>query len=416
MRIGFILDDSGLSVDLCYPPKGNPGVGGTLYLFAGLAYELATRFSFECLIAHVSEDVKLPHYIKESFISSHGSFRHTLHDTCDLWIFRAGGSDMQRTLDHLPCSTPKIAWAHNHLRPREYELLAREPSVRAIVHVGAEQHALAGMSVGLSKAVCIPNALYMPSSIEKSPATARAVYLGALVPSKGFGRLARVWPDIVTQMPGAQLDVIGSADLYSGTRLASGKVMFPNFEARVKKRLAALYSDGSIRFHGRIIDPMRKAELLSSCRVGLPNPTGWTETFCLSAVEMSMHGVWVVAPRRWGFMDTVKDGVTGDLTEGDKHYIEAVIRALQVDRLESTESRHAVFCWLQQEFSYTTIAPKWQALFEEVLAGPIKARPREIPRGTYPLPWRFAMQELGGTTHRVLHRIEQIHGWYLRNR
>ena len=53
---------------------------------------------------------------------------------------------------------------------------------------------------------------------------------------------------------------------------------------------------------------MKDDDILKNIRVGCPNPTGDSETFCLSAVEMQAMGCVVAAMEAPGYYDTFFNG------------------------------------------------------------------------------------------------------------
>nr|ADD96633.1 hypothetical protein [uncultured organism MedDCM-OCT-S12-C71] len=144
-------------------------------------------------------------------------------------------------------------------------------------------------------------------------------YLGSLVPQKGFGLLAKIWKQILEQHPFAVLNVIGTGQVYGlGDKMGKWGIAEETFESELRKHL--MDSDGnphrSVIFHG--ILGSNKAKVIENSTVGIANPSGATETFCLSAVELQAGGLPVIAGARYGLNDTVIDGQTGFLVKGEE--------------------------------------------------------------------------------------------------
>ena len=186
--------------------------------------------------------------------------------------------------------------------------------------------------------------------------------MGSLVQGKGFDFLAQVWRNIVSQVPDAELHVVGSGRLYVRDHILGGwGIAEPAFEEKfIPDRL---HEKGSllpsVKFHG--ILGAEKHEMLASAAVGVVNPTGETETFCISAVEFQAHRVAVVSARDWGLLDTVQHGRTGLLCRNKEELISNVVKLLKDVRLR-TKLGEAAYAFAKAHFEVNCIAPAWYRL------------------------------------------------------
>lgn len=141
------------------------------------------------------------------------------------------------------------------------------------------------------------------------------VYMGAIVPGKGFAELCKIWPYILKHVPDAKLLVLGSGALYGGdVKLGKLNIAEESYEQTFYKYITD--SEGnvlpSVKFLGIVGD--NKIEIFRNASVGVVNPSGRTETFGMGIVEMAEAELPVVTIAKNGFYDTIENGVTGILS------------------------------------------------------------------------------------------------------
>lgn len=99
------------------------------------------------------------------------------------------------------------------------------------------------------------------------------VYMGCIRPDKGFHVLAKAWPTIVSEIPDAQLFVIGNGQLY-GKSVSLGKygIATQDYENEFMPSLTDKAGNvlPSVHFLGLLGD--EKYEIMGRCKVGVPNP------------------------------------------------------------------------------------------------------------------------------------------------
>ena len=255
-----------------------------------------------------------------------------------------------------------IMWCHNFLRPCDLDFYVKADCLKALVCVGKEQmdalcdHPLYRKMTYIYNCVNQTCAsLYSDSFVPFAQRKHIVTYIGSLVPMKSFHALAYAWPNVVKKVPDAELHVIGSSGLYqSGVKLGKLGLAKWDYEDYFLYPLTK-YGEllPSVYFHGLMGE--EKNEILAQTKVGVPNPLGTGETFCLSAVEMQMMGAKVAAMECCGYMDTIYDGV---LCKSRDQLADSIIEAL----LSDSYDYEGALSYFKQNFSQTLFIEKWEAL------------------------------------------------------
>lgn len=205
---------------------------------------------------------------------------------------------------------------------------------------------------------------FKPEMIGKQKKKNHVCYMGSLVPEKGFHILARQWKYIIKKVPDAELYVLGSGNLYNNSlKLGKYGLAVDGYE---KKFIKYLTVNGrimpSVHFLG--IVGAEKKDIIRSCKVGVPNPSAVTETFCICAVEMQAQGVVVCSRKKWGLLDTVDDGKTGFLSYSGRKLANNIIKILRDDELVYRMGKNGQSYVLQ--FSGDNISEQWIQLLKDV--------------------------------------------------
>lgn len=254
-----------------------------------------------------------------------------------------------------------IAWAHCPFKSK----ILYFNSISRVVCVGNEQRDEHKNALNSHKLTVIFNALNLdvnttyltPFANRKAEVT----FMGALMPFKGFHVLAKAWKDIVSLVPDAHLNVIGSGRLYDrNAPLGKWDIASPEYEELFMPYL--LDDNGqilpSVTFWGVLDD--EKNKILGETKVGVPNPLG-RETFCISAVEMQMYGALVTTIKEGGYIDTVYD--QDSLFEHNDDL--AIYVATQLKKTENKDY-NACMEYFENNFSFETTCNKWNDLFDIV--------------------------------------------------
>ena len=416
--IAFLLDDLNVhAADLTDPALGNPAVGGTEYSFVSLAHELASRGIARVTLLHRNRANTYPKTLTVLPIDDYpAGLRRLLNqvEPIDSIIVRGHDSLVGAgVIEAIPDWIPVIAWTHNHLRSATLSYFARCEQIKRVVYVGREQCALAaGAPCHYKSTYIVPGFYVAPrSNVCKER---RAVYIGSLVPQKGFHRLARLWPCIRHACPTAELDVIGSSQVnHPDQQLGTLGVASVSYEKLILRYLRNDPASCGVVFHGKM--GIEKYDVIGRAMVGLPNPAGFTECCPASVVEMSQCGAAVVAMRQWGMCDTVVDGTTGYLCRDDREYV-ARVSSLFADPDTAWSMGIAGQRFVEDTFSYAVICEKWERLFNEVLSSAVPNYTSPAISGMYPLHrLRVANSRLRWPRlHAALSFVDRVRGVFLK--
>jgi len=375
MKVAFYLENAEIAeVDLRYPEKGNPGIGGTEYMIVTIANQLSKRYGNLMEVSILAPDIcRLPAACKVRRAATfQEAAEQAARDCIDIVIFKSGtGSFLTEQISSLEShpTVKGIAWAHNLLFAYDWDRLERSKSIAAVVNVGREQLDFYRDHPLFYKSTVIYNCLDPAAFDHSIPAlttSSRVVYMGSLVEEKGFHLLAQVWRKIVEHVPDAELHVLGSGRLY-GRDDTLGRWGIGELSFEEKFMPCLLDEKGlllpSVKFHG--ILGVEKDEILASAAVGVVNPSGEGETFCISAVEFQAHRVAVVAARDWGLLDTVQHGRTGLLCRNKEELTSNVVKLLKDVRLRTKLGKTA-YVFAKAHFQVNCIAPEWNRLLVAV--------------------------------------------------
>jgi glycosyltransferase involved in cell wall biosynthesis len=193
-------------------------------------------------------------------------------------------------------------------------------------------------------------------------------YIGSLVPQKGFHVLANAWKSILEKVPDAELYVIGSGKLYSrNATLGKYSIAEQTYEE--------LFMDGLTDKDGMVLPSVHflgvmgseKKEIILKTAVGVPNPTGRTETFGISALDFEALGTPVVTIAKGGFLDTVIDKRTGRLYHSTNELAMMIVELLTNKQLNEEYGRNGIY--LAKEFAPEKIICQWDKIFKKVMTG-----------------------------------------------
>ena len=371
MKIGFYLENKNIqNVDLSQPRLGNPGCGGTEFNFVALAYELAKRQSTRCtpiLLANSTQ--KLPKDIDVKQASHVYDAAHKAKEIgCDFFIYRPRLKSQMDVLDLIEkLNLPTIGWAHLTPTPPYLRKMAKKSFFKALVCLEREQYDLIQDSPVWNKLTHVPHGLDIDGFCHSLPQKKdfnSVVYLGALVPQKGFHLLAKVWPRIIERMPNAKLTVIGTGNLYgTNTQLGPWNIADKFYE---KNYIIPYLSDSngsphpSVHFAGKL--GHEKKEILHRALIGVPNPTGQTETFCMSAVEFQACSTAIVSGAYYSLMDTVNHGVTGLLGSTETDLVNNICDLLENPQ-KACQMGNAGENLIRKKYDYGKITNQWMELF-----------------------------------------------------
>lgn len=369
MKIAFYFDDSGFEgLDLSNPLAGNNGVGGTQYCFLLLAQVLYKYKNTPVTFYHYHKN-KLPEGVKDIIIQDIKQMMDSVGDS--ILIYKC--ENQSKILKNIQDENVKlVAWAHNYILGEEANELSNNPFVKRVVFVGKEQYDRYIDHPIIKKANFIYNMFFSKQfSIRPCPKIPIVTYTGSLVESKGFHILASVWKDVLHEVPNAQLYVLGTGKLYNRkAKLGSLNLTEQKYEDRFYKYIT---ENGeilpSIHFCGNL--GIEKSTIYSKTSVGIINPSGRTETFGISAVEMEACGIPVISKASNGLYDTIINKETGYLIKTKYGLKKRIIKLLRNSELNESLGNNAKK-FVDNNFDPVNLVNVW---YETLLA---------VEEGVYP--------------------------------
>lgn len=333
-----------------------------ILMVASMLSERSNNLAIELLM---TQEQLVPQQLKSKVVGSlTDAIKKAEADGCNFFVLKHHVDNVTGNRLHAIGGMKFLVWCHVFSCYWELDYYAQNDDVRNIVFVGREMMDLYRDHPVFTKATYIYNCVSLAGcrgEVENAPLKSRGhvvTYMGSLVPFKGFHLLAKAWPYILERVPDAQLYVIGSGQLYNtrqkmgtwGIAQSDYEQVFMGYLSRAGK------VHDSVHFVGRM--GRKKKEILLKTKVGVPNPSGITETFCLAAVEMQMYGARIVTAVAPGYFDTVKNGV---LCQHSSELADAIVRMLEDEQTNYSDAMD----YFEQEFSPTPVIERWERLLSE---------------------------------------------------
>jgi glycosyltransferase involved in cell wall biosynthesis len=355
-----------MNVDYSDPHKGNPGIGGTQYMFWTISYYLMELFSEFEVILFAQYTERLPSNIESVKVNDILDAINKSKIMCvDIFVF--GGPEKDKKvfdcIDKLKLKS--IMWSHCYEDYKSLNNAAKCEYLIKNICVGKEQYDRLRDHDIFIKSKYIFNALdlsiyenYAQKNNEKQNIVC---YMGAITPYKGFHVIAKCWKEIVKKVPSAKLYVIGSGKLYNKkSSMGNFGIAEESYEKKFIKYL--LDKNGkildSVKFFG-VLGGNEKLKIISEAKVGIANPIGTSETFCLVATEFQAVGVPVVSKNKYGLLDTVRNGQTGYLINNNTEFIDRIVELLidnDTNKRYSEESKW----FIKHNFDIYEICNEWK--------------------------------------------------------
>lgn len=383
-KIAFYLDNRGIShVDASEVRKANPGIGGTEYLMILVSSLLAERENGLDIKLYVREKQNVPSSLKCEIVDSVDSaIRRAEQDGVDKIVMKHDAANVVEDVLHVNSELRIVVWCHVFICYWELDYYANNSAVETVVFVGREMRDLYRDHKVFGKSTYIYNCVSLEGcreTVSKTPFCQRkniVTYIGSIVPFKGLHLLAEAWPHVLAKIPDAQLFIIGTGKLYDSTsRLGKYGIAESSYEELIMKKLSVQGEIlPSVHFMGRM--GAEKNKVLLQTKVGVPNPSGITETFCLSAVEMQAFGARIATVKSPGYIDTVKNGI---LYSTHSELAETIVQLLT----SRTSKYEEAISFFEKEFSFEAVAKQWEGL----LLGNSASVPSSIVNAGYRLKW-----------------------------
>lgn len=365
IRVGFYLDnDTIYKKDCSNVLSGNPGIGGTEYMVILIAQLLTMRTNSLEVVLFCPKQGILPKEIICKQKSFNEAIRCADQEGFDYFVFKHLVRHIESgILDSIMSKMRLIPWCHVFQCYWEWDYYASNAQIYKILCVSREMMDLYMDHKGYEKACYIYNAVECRDAsvrVFRHPYQNRrhiVTYIGSIVPFKGLHLLTKAWPQVLATVPDAELYIIGSAKLYD-TEIKLGRFGIAEEEYE-KEILEPILAENkiipSVHFMGLMGE--EKNEILLQTKVGVPNPSGKTETFGISAVEMQMMGAKVTTIVCPGYLETVRNGL---LYREPTELADCIINLLQSD---DTDYENAME-YFKENFSYNVVASRWEQLLQ----------------------------------------------------
>lgn len=364
MTVGFFLKNKGFSeIDTSTVLEANPGIGGSEYEILCISHLLSLRDNDIDVILYVEKEgyfLDIKYKVVEDIESC---VNNCSKDNVEVLIidYKHHSKDI---IDKTENNLKYFIWAHNFVTYKDLQYFASKKNIVRIVHVSNESLDLYRDHKSIYKSICIYNGVpvkevnfYLEKFNPNKERENKVVYLGSLVSVKGFHLLAKAWKEILKKIPDAQLYVIGNGKLYDrSSKLGKYGIAeeiyeneFIDFITDKNKNILP-----SVHFLGTM--GIEKNDVLKECKVGVPNPSGNTETFGIGAVEMQLMGCNIVTIKCPGYIDTVHPS---NFLYHDKEQLASfIIKALK--RTKVNDEYFDVYKFINSNFSFENIINRWE--------------------------------------------------------
>lgn len=365
MKVGFYLHNQNISsVDCRNILAANPGIGGSEYLIIVVTQLLSVRDNNIDVVLYVQKYGQFDSAIKQVQIKDLGdAILNADKEKVNYLVFKHEVSWINTGVLNKDCNVKLIPWCHNFVSTKYLSYYWKNTHIVKILNVGREQMDLYRDHRAFEKSEFIYNAV--PSDIsrrnqEQLKMICRkpiVTYVGSLIECKGFLFLAKVWKYVVSQVPNAELYVIGAGNLYSRNAILGPLgIADKKFEEKFIPYLSESNKlMDSVHFMG--IMGEEKNDILIQTKIGVPNPGGETETFGITAVEMQLLGCWVTTIKCPGYIDTVynQENLYNHTYELGKY----IVKLLNCKNAPSNE----VYQYMSDNFSFDVVASRWEHFF-----------------------------------------------------
>lgn len=191
----------------------------------------------------------------------------------------------------------------------------------------------------------------------------RMIYCSS--PDRGLIYLLKMWPDIIKEVPDANLHVFYGFDTYD--------VLHAGNPARMKWKqmiLDAMKQPGIV-YHGKVGHTELQKEFAQS---GIwAYPTDFDEISCISAMKAQALGAIPVTTTQGALKETVRNGIKVDmnmlLPESQEEYKKQLIKMLKNTKNQE-ELRPSMMKWAQEYFLWSKVAQQWDAQLRTMLQHP----------------------------------------------
>lgn len=372
MKVCFYLDNRRLkNIDFSEPTKGNPGVGGTHFMIWTISYYLKKIYCDLDIIILANCIENMPRDIKSIQCNNYlDAIQISNKIKSDILILRGPVEceEIFKKIDRYKMKT--LMWCHNFEGVKYLNLANECKYVKRNICVGKEQYDRLRDHKIFKKSTYIHNCLDFENYdkiINSNQKDNIVCYLGNITKAKGFHKLAEVWKEVINKVPDAKLYVIGSGKLYDKEKeLGEYNIADKDYENKFMKYLVDDNNEiiKGVRFLG-ILNGENKINVIAKSKVGIVNPTGFGETFCVSAIEFQALGVPVISAKTNGLLETVDNNRSGLLIKSKNQLLNSIIDLLEDNQKNTYMSLYATK-YVRDNFDIYDICREWRKILYEV--------------------------------------------------
>ncbi len=312
LKVYFPLFSNNLQSKKFSATGSNPGVGGTDFTSIRSAFLLANAKPEWMIVLVNTVQINIEESsskVKQEFFENPSDFFESLIDDESfvviapaLLLKRVNIGVLKKIESHIVC------WSR-HPFDIESSRLASTVGLQSVVCVGNYQF-FSNKNIK-SQIHFIQNIFISPKcdfSRNRKPPNIKQiniVHLGALVPGKGFSKIAKAWRHLKESFPGVKLHVIGSSATYGKNPEFD---LIPTSKSYAQEILKFIPEEdirnGEVIFYGNL--GTEKIDIISKCDLAILNPTGWSEAFPASVLECMSCGLPVIASDDYGMSDAMR--------------------------------------------------------------------------------------------------------------
>ena len=347
---------------------GNPGVGGTEYEILLVSYLLETRDNGLDVCLLTKNEMTLPHLHYHKVGDVDGLCSYCKVNNIDVLVINQSVYNEQTISQFATYSSDfgLLLWDHNGMNNKKLDMIWKSDQVKRIVCCGREMLDMIRDNAIMEKSTYVYNIF----PIEDKPYYQKkmryddnhnVVYMGALNKVKGFHVLAHSWKRVLDKVPDAHLYVIGSGKLYnSDAKLGRYGIAVEEFEKEIMPCLEDENGNilPSVHFMGLL--GTEKFDIMGKCKVGVPNPTGFSECLPVTTIEMQLMGCNIVTIRHFAYLDTIFNH--NFLYRNCNQLADHIVRRLKAPR----DDYDSMYNYISEKFSTEKSIKKWENILSNI--------------------------------------------------
>ncbi len=214
------------------------------------------------------------------------------------------------------------------------------------------------------------NGVYLPYFNNKNQIENRQKYrlVYTSVPARGLDVLLDIFPLIKEKIPQSTLHIYCGWDL--GMLKNEDKILAKNLYEKTNQN--GVFREGT-KTHANLATDLNISSLMLYPSHEVPNAGFYAETSCIAALEAQAGGCPVIASNRGALSESIQNGITGILIEGNpfskeykEKFAQETINLLQ-DENRLNEMREKAKKFIRENYTWDIIAKEWTNKFEEIL-------------------------------------------------